>query len=411
MPTGGRRRWPASGFRDESRPAPQGGDRRCRPGRPRSGDRLRAARVFRLWSSTTMMSVEQGSRAICWSKRTLEIFDRLGVGARMVDKGVTWKVGRSFRGDESYGASTCCPSPAIKMPAFINLQQYYVEQYLVERAAEFPGLIDLRWRQPRRRRRGGRAKAPRLTIETPDGPYRLDAEWLVACDGARSTLRRLLGLDFAGQRLRGALPDRRCRARRRLSLRTPVLVRAALPCRPVGAAAQAARQHLPHRPPARPGRRPRRGAAARERASRASERMLGHRRFRLDWVSVYAFQCRRLERFVHGRVIFAGDAAHVVSPFGARGGNGGIQDVDNLAWKLAVVLAARRRRAPARQLRRRAHRRRPTRTSPIRPAPPISSRRRRRRSAIFRDAVLELAARRTTSRAGWSIRAGLSRPC
>ena len=67
--------------------------------------------------------------------------------------------------------------------------------------------------------------------------------------------------------------------------------------------------------------------------------VLGERTpFEIEWISVYTFQCRRLERFVHGRVIFVGDSAHVVSPFGARGGNGGIQDVDNLVWKLALVL-------------------------------------------------------------------------
>jgi 3-(3-hydroxy-phenyl)propionate hydroxylase len=66
--------------------------------------------------------------------------------------------------------------------------------------------------------------------------------------------------------------------------------------------------------------------------------MLGHEDFALEWVSVYTFQCRRLERFVHGRVVFAGDAAHQVSPFGARGANSGIQDAENLAWKLALVI-------------------------------------------------------------------------
>ncbi|HZH51214.1 MAG TPA: FAD-dependent monooxygenase, partial [Microvirga sp.] len=66
--------------------------------------------------------------------------------------------------------------------------------------------------------------------------------------------------------------------------------------------------------------------------------MLGHDNFTLEWVSVYTFQCRRLERFVHGRVVFAGDSAHQVSPFGARGANSGIQDAENLAWKLALIL-------------------------------------------------------------------------
>ena len=68
------------------------------------------------------------------------------------------------------------------------------------------------------------------------------------------------------------------------------------------------------------------------------ERVVGHQDFRLDWVSVYAFRCQRLERFVHGRLVFAGDSAHVVSPFGARGGNGGLQDVDALGWRLAAIL-------------------------------------------------------------------------
>ncbi len=66
--------------------------------------------------------------------------------------------------------------------------------------------------------------------------------------------------------------------------------------------------------------------------------IVGDAPFRLDWMSVYKFRCAKLERFVHNRVLFVGDSAHVVSPFGARGGNGGIQDVDNIGWKLAAVL-------------------------------------------------------------------------
>ena len=82
--------------------------------------------------------VSIGSRAICWAKRTLEIFDRLGVGERMVAKGVTWKVGRVFHGDKEVWSFDLLPDAGHKNPAFINLQQYYVEQYLVERCAIFP---------------------------------------------------------------------------------------------------------------------------------------------------------------------------------------------------------------------------------------------------------------------------------
>jgi len=60
--------------------------------------------------------------------------------------------------------------------------------------------------------------------------------------------------------------------------------------------------------------------------------------FEIEWASVYTFACRRMQHFRHGRVLFAGDSAHVVSPFGARGANSGIQDADNLVWKLDLVL-------------------------------------------------------------------------
>jgi 3-(3-hydroxy-phenyl)propionate hydroxylase len=67
-------------------------------------------------------------------------------------------------------------------------------------------------------------------------------------------------------------------------------------------------------------------------------RMLGHDQFDFEWISLYKFQCRRMARFLHGRVIFAGDAAHQVSPFGARGANSGLEDAENLGWKLDRVL-------------------------------------------------------------------------
>src|SRR5690606_885217 len=142
--------------------------------------------------------VSLGSRAICWSKRTLEIFDRLGVANRMVEKGVTWKVGRLFHRDREVWSFDLLPEPGHKMPAFVNLQQYYVEQYLVERAADFPDLIDLRWKNKVTGIELRRDHA-RVGIETPDGAYELEASWLIACDGARSPVRGMLGLDFQGR--------------------------------------------------------------------------------------------------------------------------------------------------------------------------------------------------------------------
>ena len=280
--------------------------------------------------------VSLGSRAICWSKRTLEIFDRLGVGERMVDKGVTWKVGRLFHRDREVWNFDLLPETGHKMPAFINLQQYYVEQYLVERAADFPELIELRWNNKvtgLERRDDGVA----VEIETPDGPYSLDADWQIACDGARSPLRAMMGLDFEGRIFEERF------------LIADVEMKADFPperwfwFEPTFHPGQSA---LLHKQPdgiyridlqlgwdADPEeeKKP-------ENVIPRIEKVLGHSDFELDWVSVYTFQCRRLARFVHGRVVFAGDSAHIVSPFGARGGNGGIQDTDNLIWKLAAIL-------------------------------------------------------------------------
>ena len=280
--------------------------------------------------------VSTGSRAICWSKRTLEIFDRLGVGDRMVAKGVTWKVGRLFHRDREVYAFDLLPEPGHKRPAFINLQQYYVEEYLIDRARDFPDLIELRFMS--------RVTAVDqdddhawLDIDTPDGSYRLAADYVLACDGVRSTVRRSLGLDFIGR----VFEER--------FLITDVEMAAEFPSErwfwfePPFHDGQSA---LLHKQPDNIYRIDLQlGLGADPEEERKPERvmprikaMVGERPFEIDWISVYSFQCRRLERFIHGRVIFAGDSAHIVSPFGARGGNGGLQDVDNLCWKLAAVL-------------------------------------------------------------------------
>lgn len=280
--------------------------------------------------------VSVGSRAICWSKRTLEIFDRLGVGDRMLEKGVTWKVGRLFHREREVWNFDLLPEAGHKMPAFINLQQYYVEQYLVERAADFPDLIDLRWKN-KVTGIDQRSDGVSVSVDTPDGGYELEADWLIACDGARSPLRSMMGLDFEGR----VFEER--------FLIADVEMKADFPSErwfwfePPFHTGQSA---LLHKQPddiyridlqlgwdsdPEEEKKP-------ENVIPRIEKVLGRSDFELDWVSVYTFQCRRLDRFVHDRVVFAGDSAHIVSPFGARGGNGGIQDVDNLIWKLAMVV-------------------------------------------------------------------------
>jgi 3-(3-hydroxy-phenyl)propionate hydroxylase len=288
--------------------------------------------------------VSTGSRAICWSKRTLEILDRLGCGERMAAKGVTWKVGRLYHREREIYSFDLLPEAGHKMPAFINLQQYYVEEYLVDRARELEDRVELRWKN----RVVGLERSRdhvRLEIETPDGPYEVEAEYVLASDGCNSAIRSILGLDFMGRMFEERF------------LITDVVTPVELPNErrfwfdPPFHNGQSA---LLHRQPDNMYRIDLQlGREADPELEKRPERVipriqavLGERTpFEIEWVSVYTFQCRRLERFVHDRVIFVGDSAHVVSPFGARGGNGGIQDADNLVWKLAMVLKGEAPRA------------------------------------------------------------------
>jgi 3-(3-hydroxy-phenyl)propionate hydroxylase len=279
--------------------------------------------------------IGEGSRGICYAKRTLEILDRYGVGEPCVDKGVVWKIGKVFSRDEQVWQFDLLPEDGHKMPAFINLQQYYLENFLVERAIEVG--VEIRWRN----------KLTGLTqtndgaiidILTPDGPYRLSCDWLIAADGARSTIRSLMGLEWRGE----VFEDR--------FLIADVKMKEAFPTErwfwflPPFHQGQSA---LLHKQPDDLWRidlqlGPEADAEEEQRPEKVIPRirqMLKHDKFELEWVSLYTFQCRRIDRFVHGRILFIGDAAHQVSPFGARGANSGIQDGENLAWKLALVIA------------------------------------------------------------------------
>ncbi len=277
-----------------------------------------------------------GSRAICFAKRTLDIFDRLGCGERMVDKGVGWHVGRVFVRDDLAYRFDLQPEAGHYRPAFINLQQYHVEAFLLDRARALPAL-DLRWRN-RVMALAQDDHGVTLTIDTPGGEYTLLVDYVVAADGARSPVRTMMGLDSKGRlfRDRFLIADVRMTAplpNERLFWFDP-------PFHP-------GQSVLLHKQPDDIWRIDfQLGWDADPALERQPERVLPRVRallgadtpFTLEWVSVYTFACQRMERFRHGRVLFAGDAAHGVSPFGARGANGGVQDAENLAWKLRLVV-------------------------------------------------------------------------
>jgi len=278
-----------------------------------------------------------GSRAICFSKRTLEIWDRLGVGQRMIDKGVSWNVGKVFFREQEVWRFDLLPEPGHRRPAFINLQQYYAEGYLYEQASRQPN-IELRWKNKVAGITQG-DDGVTLTVETPEGPYQLHADWLIACDGARSPVRKLIGQESHGRIFRDRF------------LIADVKMTADFPSErwfwfdPPFHPNQSV---LLHRQPdnvwridfqlgwnADPVE-----AVKPENVLPRIRALLGpDAQFELEWVSVYTFACERMDKFRHGRIVFAGDSAHRVSPFGARGANSGVQDAENLAWKLKLVLA------------------------------------------------------------------------
>ena len=280
-------------------------------------------------------SVSFGSRAVCYAKRALEILDRLGIGDPIVDKGVSWNVGRTFLKEQEVYRFDLVPEPGHKRPGMINLQQYHLEEALVSRASELG--VDLRWKH-KVNSVTPLVDGARVGVETPDGSFEIDADWLIVADGARSGVRHQLGLDIEGQ----VFKDR--------FLIADVIMKADFP----------AERWFWFDPPFHPNQSVllhkqsdnvwridfQLGWDADPEEEKKPEKilprvktMLGdNREFELEWASIYTFQCRRMKHFRHGRLLFVGDAAHQVSPFGARGANSGFQDTDDLIWKLALVM-------------------------------------------------------------------------
>ncbi len=289
-----------------------------------------------------------GSKAICFSKQSLDILDRLGVGDRVVERGVTWNVGKLFWQDdpEPVYQFDMLPVRNQKNPGFVNIQQYYLEEYLVD-ALEAMDNVDIRWGN-RVSDIEVRADCALLTVESDAGGYTLETGYVLACDGSNSFIRNAMGLSFEGRvfednfliadiKFTGA--DALDRPSERWFWFDP-------PFCPGGTA-------LMHKQPDDVWRLDfqlgwnidRKAAILPENVEPFVRGMLGQDvAFRREWYSVYTFQCRRMQSFVHGPVIFVGDSAHLVSPFGARGANGGFSDAENIAWKLDLVL---RGQAPA----------------------------------------------------------------
>ena len=285
-------------------------------------------------------SVCFGSRAICISRRSLEIIERLGALEGFLRIGLPWTGGRSFYRDAQVLHFTMPQDENQKLPPMVNLAQYHIEQILLERAQQRADLIDIRW-QTRVTAIETRAEGVRLNVSTRAGEYALDADWLVGADGGRSVVRESLGLELKGTSYEGryVIVDillKSDRPTERLAYFDP-------PCNPGSTV-------LVHKQPDGVWRidyqlRDGEDAAEAIQPENVMPRvesllaMMGERgEWSPIWTTVYKANALTLERYRHGRVLFAGDAAHLVPIFGVRGANSGIDDADNLAWKLAFVI-------------------------------------------------------------------------
>jgi 3-(3-hydroxy-phenyl)propionate hydroxylase len=288
------------------------------------------------------------SRGICYAQKSLEIYKRLGIYERIAARGVQWSIGRTFAGHNeiySFDLRRQQTHRLSAQPPFINIQQFYIEGFLVDRIYEL-GYAELRWKN----RVVGfeqNAQLATLTVDTPAGRYTMQARHVIDATGVHSPFRRWLNVEVDSRRG----DDRWCIADVRFGKHPPVERHTWIEA-PFNEN-RAVWQHLmaddvwrldyqmePDCDMA---------AVAREDVVRARlERQFGKDvACEIVWVGPYSYRGECLRRFRHGRVLFIGDAAHVVSPFGARGGNSGLQDADNLAWKLAAVV---RGKAPERLL-------------------------------------------------------------
>ena len=286
-----------------------------------------------------------GSRAACISRRSLEIVERLGAARSFLAKGLPWSGGRSFYKTEEVFRFEMPHDERQKLPPMINLEQYYIEQYLldeiVRRNAAEPGLIDIRWGTELT---GLAQQADGVSLQARNalGSYALNAAWLVGCDGGQSFVRKSLGLNLEGTAYEG----RYVIIDIELHSTHPTERRAWFdpPWNPGSTV-------LMHRQPDDIWR-----IDYQLRAGQSTEEALkphavtefvqrhldaigeGHLPWKTVWTSVYRAGAMTLQSYRHGRVLFAGNAAHAMPIFGVRGLNSGFDDADNLAWKLALVV-------------------------------------------------------------------------
>ena len=286
--------------------------------------------------------VSEGSRAIVFTRRSMEILQQAGAADAVVAKGLPWQFGNSiYRGRRVFRLEAPWPEDD-RYPPMTNLQQQYLEEFLLDAIAHQP-LVELRWGHKLTQLRAHDERGATLVFDTPAGAYEQRAAWVVAADGARSTLRTLCGLKLEGAAYEGRFVIADIRVdlplpTERLAFFDPDWNRG--------------NTVLMHREPdgiwrvdyqLPPDETPEAALAPAALKTRidAQLAMIGHAGvpWELDWCSVYSARALTLPDYVHGRIAFVGDAAHLLPIFGVRGANTGFQDAQNLAWKLGLTVS------------------------------------------------------------------------
>lgn len=284
-----------------------------------------------------------GSRAICLSRRSFEILDRLGALAPFLEKGLGWTAGRSFHGAREVLRFEMPQDADQRLLPMTNLQQYYIEQFLVDAASRHADLIEIRW-GTRLEGLAQSAEGVDVTLAADGKSFSAETDWLVACDGARSAVRQALDLKLNGTAYEGryVIVD----IELALDWPTERLCWFDPPSNP-------GRTMLMHKQPDDVWRldyqlhadEDAEAMIAPEKVRPVIERhlaMLGiSLPWKLIWTSSYRASALSLDSYGQGRVLFAGDAAHLVPIFGVRGLNSGFDDAFNLAWKLAAAIEGR----------------------------------------------------------------------
>jgi 3-(3-hydroxy-phenyl)propionate hydroxylase len=289
---------------------------------------------------TSELQVSQGSRAIVFTRRSMEILQQVGVADRMTENGLPWRFGNSYYRGERVFRLEAPHDPDDRFFPMLNIQQQYMEEYLLD-ACKASDKIDFRWGNlvTEVEQMDGFAK---VTLDTPEGPYTLETDWLIAADGGRSGIRSALNLQMEGASYEGffviadikidlPLPTER------LAYFDPDWNRG--------------NTILMHREPhgiwrvdyqLPEGETPEEALKPESLKARidAQLAMIGHAglTWEMDWNSVYSARTLTLPDFVHGSVIFTGDAAHLLPIFGVRGANTAFQDAQSLGWQLAFVV-------------------------------------------------------------------------